>query len=110
MSRVYASLRNWAKKTSAMLSCEAGLDPGPSTPRAGQDLIYRLKHWPHLPAISKTAGTYRALSIMSNRPVNRRWILANTKLSPDQVDSLLQSLIDEGAVEVIDSSRFELGR
>jgi hypothetical protein len=72
----------------------------------GNGLIYRLKHWPALPRGSRTADIFRALSVMSSRPVNRRWILTNTRLRSGQVDELLQRLIDEDAVEVVDGSKF----
>ncbi len=74
----------------------------------GDGLIYRLRHWPELPAASKTAGIFRTLSVMSHRPVNRHWILATSRLRPREVDRLLKHLIDEGAVEVIDGSKFPL--
>ncbi|HWP11640.1 MAG TPA: hypothetical protein VNN06_07450 [Ramlibacter sp.] len=70
------------------------------------DLIYRLKHWPELPAQSRTADVFRALSVMSTRPINRRWILSHSKLRAEQLDQLLMRLIAEGAVEVIDGSKF----
>jgi hypothetical protein len=72
----------------------------------GEGLIYRLTSWPELPAIERTADIWRTLSVMSNRPINRRWILLNSKLSLEQVDELLRSLVAEGAVEVIDGSKF----
>ena len=41
---------------------------------AATSLVYRLRHWPEqLPAGSHTADVLRALSGMSNRPVNREW-------------------------------------
>lgn len=73
---------------------------------SGGGLIYRLKYWPELPAASKTANIFRTLSVMSHRPVNRAWILATSKLRASQVDRLLKSLIDKGAIEVIDSSKY----
>ncbi|HEX9718748.1 MAG TPA: hypothetical protein VGA59_03380, partial [Ramlibacter sp.] len=52
---------------------------------------------------------FRALSVMSTRPINRHWILAHSKLRAEQVDKLLQRLVEEGAVEVIDGSKFAVG-
>jgi hypothetical protein len=59
-----------------------------------------------LPSRVRTAGVLRALSVMSNRPVNRHWILANTKLQAEDVDRLLARLVAQDAVEVIDGSTF----
>lgn len=107
MSGVYDTLSRLARKTTTAFGelrfsasqCE---EPVP----AGPGLIYRLKHWPHLPPSSRTADVFRALSVMSHRPVNRAWILTNSKLRPSQVDKLLQRLVDEDAVEVVDGSKY----
>ena len=111
MPSVYDTLYQWARKTTTsfaelrFVSSERDdLDSDAS------GLIYRLKHWPDLPRNSRTADIFRALSVMSHRPVNRHWILANTKLRPQEVDSLLQRLVDEDAVEVIDGSKFPSSR
>ena len=110
MRRVYETISRWARLTTASVTEfrfavteRAELEP------TGEGLIYRLKHWPDLPALSRTAGVYGTLSVMSSRPVNRRWILAHSKLQPDQVDRLMQRLIDEDAVEVIDGSKYPSG-
>jgi hypothetical protein len=102
------TLQQWARKTTSSFSEFSSLLPG-----QGDDdqpdvdgLIYRLKHWPDLPQAQKTAPVLRTLSMMSHRPVNRRWILATTKMRKAQVDGLLQWLVDDGAVEVIDGARF----
>lgn len=83
--------------------------PVPEEP-ADDGLVYRLKAWPDLPAASRTADVYRLLSVMSHRPVNRRWMLANTRLEADSLDALLLRLIGRGAVEVIDTARFQPDR
>lgn len=107
MPSIYDTLSNWARKTTT--SC-ADLRFMPSQrdemTYEGENLIYRLKHWPELPSRDKTADVYRALSVMSSRPVNRHWILANSKLRAKQVDSLLRRLVSEEAVEAIDVSKF----
>jgi hypothetical protein len=81
-----------------------------SRPAADQtpapNLIYRLKAWPQLPEFGRTAEIYRMLSVMSSRPVNRQWILARSRMHPQQLDQLLLRLEDEGAVEVIDPTNF----
>jgi hypothetical protein len=107
MFRAYETVYQWARKTTTSF---AELRFVSSERNDMEDdlngLIYRLKHWPELPANSRTADVFRALSMMSNRPVNRHWILANSKMRADEVDRLLQRLIDEDAVEVIDGSKF----
>jgi hypothetical protein len=73
---------------------------------AANDLIYRMKAWPQLPEAGRTAEIYRMLSVMSSRPVNRQWMLARSRMRATELDSLLQGLVDEGAIEVIDPARF----
>lgn len=107
MPSVYDTLYNWARKTTTSMG-ELCLM---ASQRDDMDneldgLIYRLKHWPELVGFTKTADVFRALSVMSTRPVNRHWILSNTKLRAAQVDQLLQRLVDEGAVDVVDGSKF----
>ena len=109
MRSVYDALYAWARKTTTSFTelITSGFDKDDSlTTDEGDELIYRLKQWPHLPASHKTAHIYRVLSVMSNRPVNRRWLLAHAKLQPDQLDRLLERLVAEDALEVIDASRF----
>lgn len=77
---------------------------GPSLARA--DLIFRLKAWPQLPESDRTAEIYRMLSVMSSQPVNRQWLQARCRLAPKQLDELLLQLLRDGALEVIDPTRF----
>lgn len=77
---------------------------GEATPPG--DLIYRLKSWPELPETACTADIYRIFSVMSQRPVNRQWILARSRMAPGQLDQLLLMLEGEGVLEVIDPRRF----
>ena len=77
----------------------------PSVP-IGDELIYRLKLWPNIPSASKTAGMYRTLSVMSSRPVNRRWILRSSGMQAHEVDLLLRRLVEQGAVDVIDARNY----
>lgn len=74
--------------------------------RPAPDLIFRMKSWPELPEDGRTAEIYRVLSVMSNQPVNRNWLLARCSLAPKQLDKLLDHLIADGALEVIDPARF----
>lgn len=70
------------------------------------DLIFRMKSWPQLPEDGRTADVYRVLSVMSQQPVNRQYLLARCRLAPQQLDKLLTRLIADGALEVIDPRRF----
>jgi len=108
MSKVYDSFFNWAKKTTTSFA-ELRLVSSArnQVDSSGADgLIYRLKHWPELPPYRRTANVYRALSVMSHRPVNRRWFVTHSKLPAREVDELLQDLIGEDAIEVIDGSKY----
>ena len=110
MPSVYDTLYEWARRTTTsfaelrFVSSERG-----DMEHEGDGLIYRLKHWPELPSRVRTAGVLRALSVMSNRPVNRNWILANSRLQAQDVDRLLARLVEQNAVEVIDGSKFPQG-
>lgn len=106
---IYDTISHWARRTSAfaeLLGLGGGTDTADAAVAEAGGLIYRLKHWPQLPARQKNADVYRTLSVMSHRPVNRHWILATSRLTEKQVDRLLARLVDEGAVEVIDSGKF----
>ena len=107
MSTVYDSFFSWAKRTTTSF---AELRLVSSTPKesesADDTLIYRLKQWPELPPDRRTANVYRALSVMSHRPVNRQWFATNSKLRAKEVDQLLADLVREDAVEVIDGSKY----
>jgi hypothetical protein len=107
MTSVYGTISRWASKATTSF---AELRAVPSHPdeaeSAGDALIYRLKQWPELPAQVRTAGVLRTLSMMSHRPVNRRWIAAHSKLQARDVDRFLARLIAQDALHVIDSSLF----
>lgn len=109
MPSVYGTLSLWARKTTSfaeLLVSRGEREEPAAAPAKTGELIYRLKQWPQLPDGMKTAAVYRALSMMSHRPVNRRWIMKNSRLKEKQVDQLLQRLVDDDVVEVIDSSQF----
>ena len=107
MPSVYDTLSNWARKTTTSFAELRFVVSQRDTMDDERDaLIYRLKHWPDLSSLERTADIFRALSVMSNRPINRRWILSNSKLKAEQVDRLLRRLVEEGAVEVVDGSKF----
>ena len=110
MPSVYDTLYRWARRTTtsfAELRFVPSQRPEPDADSGG--LIYRLKQWPELPTNARTADVLRTLSVMSSRPVNRRWILAHSRLRAADVDRLLQHLVEQDAVEVIDGSRFPAG-
>lgn len=75
--------------------------PGP-----GDDMIFRMRSWPQLPEDGRTAEVYRMLSVMSQQPVNRRWLLSRCRMAPQQLEALLQQLVAQGSIEVIDPARF----
>ncbi|NPC57004.1 hypothetical protein [Caenimonas soli] len=108
MPSVYDTLYSWARKrtTSFAELRFVASERGPSSEAEGDALVYRLRTWPDWPAAIKTAGVLRTLSVMSHRPVNRSWLLSHSKLPARQIDRLLQRLVDEGAVEVIDTSKY----
>ena len=68
--------------------------------RGDEGLTYRLRRWPDLPSHDRTADVYRTLSRMSHGPVDRNWMLANSGLQAERVDSLLRFLVTQGAIEV----------
>jgi hypothetical protein len=107
MPSVYDTLYQWARRATTSF---AELRFVPSERHAiephDDGLIYRLKHWPDLPAPARTADVLRALSVMSNRPVNRHWILSNSRLQAPDVDRLLARLVEQDAVEVIDGASY----
>jgi len=107
MQRVYDSFFSWAKRTTTSFAelCSVS-STRVEVDSEGDSLIYRLKHWPDLPAERRTANIFRALSVMSHRPVNRRWFATQSKLPASEVDQLLQHLIGEDAVEIIDGSKY----
>jgi hypothetical protein len=78
----------------------------PESRMPGGDLIFRMRSWPQLPEDGRTAEVYRILSVMSQQPVNRKWLLARCRMAPRQLDKLLMQLVADGALEVIDPARF----
>lgn len=111
MLGVYDTLFRWARKQRTSFA-ELRFAPSGrgSVEPPDNGLIYRLKRWPELPSRIRTADVLRALSVMSNRPINRHWILSHSKLREQDVDSLLARLVEQGAVEVIDGSRYPAKR
>lgn len=113
MSAVTATLATWARRTRssfvplAWLASRPATQPDPVAEALPEDgLVYRLKRWPDLPSAARTADVLRLLSVMSHRPVNRRWMLSHSRLDAEHVDALLRRLVDRGEVDVIDASGF----
>ena len=113
MSAVSATLAFWARHTRSSFAPPAWLvsrpapETGPAVAEPADDgLVYRLKRWPDLPSAARTADVLRLLSVMSHRPVNRRWMLSYSRLDAEHVDALLRRLVDRDEVEVIDASSF----
>jgi hypothetical protein len=73
---------------------------------AAPDLIFRLKSWPRLGDGLRTVEVYRMLSLLSHRPLSRRWLHSNSGIAPQQLEPLLEQLARTGALEVIDPSQF----
>ena len=97
------SLRGWfGKRKEASAALFQSTRPRPP----GPDLIFRMRSWPQLPEDGRTADVYRVLSVMSQQPVNRQYLLARCRMTPPQLDKLLQRLVADGALEVIDPARF----
>ena len=107
MPITFDTFSNWARRTTSSFG-ELLLPPARSEPgeEAGDGLVYRLKHWPDLPCPARTAAVLRTLSVMSQRGVNRRWIMVTSKLSQGDVDALLQRLVRQDAVTITDTSFF----
>lgn len=72
-------------------------------------LVYRLRSWPKLPSSTISSDISRMLSVMSNRPVNRRWIMNNSRLQLSEVDLFLRRLVEQDAVEVTDTTHYSPG-
>ncbi len=100
MTSVYASVVRCALRTGVFLS---GLVTA-STSTPNPDLIYKLKRWPELPSEYKKADVYQILSVMSNQPVNRSWLVSHWHAPVSRLDKLLEHLIAQGEVQTIDAS------
>ncbi|HTH79469.1 MAG TPA: hypothetical protein VL593_10855 [Ramlibacter sp.] len=107
MGSAYDTLYKWARRTTTSFAELSFLSSLHDESAEGDDaLVYRLKQWPELPARHRTAEVYRALSLMSNRPVNRSWFLRHSRMKPKVLDGLIDRLVAQGAVEVIDVSAY----
>ncbi|RYY73941.1 MAG: hypothetical protein EOO24_46225 [Comamonadaceae bacterium] len=108
MAPVVSRLAGWAR-TSWSAFGELRSSGYADTEQAGGahgEPIYRLRQWPMLPSSLRTADVLRLLSLMSNRPVNRSWMLRHSKVQPARIERLLAHLHEQDAIEVIDTSAF----
>lgn len=104
----YDTLYRWARRTTTSFAdLRFAISGYPSEfADAGDTLVYRLKQWPELPQRHRTANVYRALSLMSSRPVSRNWFVRHSRMKAKEIDGLLDRLVMQGAVEVVDVSRY----
>lgn len=107
LSSTYDTLYRWARSATTSFGDLPFLPSAAKEAPAGTDsLVYRLRQWPDLAPVHRTAPIYRALSLMSTRPVNRNWFVKHSRMKAVQIDSLLQILLAQNAVEVVDASAF----
>lgn len=110
MTRLYNSLHQWLRKTTSSfaLLCATPQDTVLDDTAGCRGLIYRLREWPAvLPEAWHTAPVFRALSVMSQRPVNRHWLVARQGMAPALADALIDYLIAHHAVDIVDATAFE---
>lgn len=107
MPRVVERLSRWTRETAASIVSELRSANSPKPVAcAHDDLIYRLRQWPKMPGAGVSIDVRRILGVMSTRPVNRRWILNNSKMQAREVDLLLRRLTEQGAVEITDAGKY----
>jgi hypothetical protein len=106
-SSAYDTLYRWARSTTASLRDSRFLPSAIEEAQSeGDALVYRLRQWPDLAPANRTADIYKALSLMSVRPVNRSWFVNHSRMKAAQIDRLLATLMAQGAVEVVDVSAY----
>jgi hypothetical protein len=62
----------------------------------GTGFAYRLLTWPKLRQAYRTAPIYRALSVMTTRPVSVAWFSRCSGLPADQAQSIVSWLVSQG--------------
>lgn len=70
---------------------------------ADDGTTFRLRAWPDLPDLLRTAPVYRVLSVMTVRPVSRRWMQDQSRLPARDIHALLAYLQAGG--ELVQESR-----
>jgi hypothetical protein len=108
MSPLYRQLNLWMRKTASSFAplLVAPDDALPATASATEGRVYRLRQWPALPSHWRTARIYRVLAVMSQRPVNRHWLVARQGMAPSQTDALISYLVTQDAVDIVDVTAF----
>ncbi len=109
--RVLETITDWARRVSGWAELQESASVSGSTSRLSGDgvpgdLIYRLRHWPTLPSVMRTADVLRLLSLMSARPVSRSWMLAHSRIPAKRLDALLDRLAAQGALEEINPASY----
>ncbi|TFZ01352.1 hypothetical protein [Ramlibacter rhizophilus] len=103
MNSAFDTLQLWARKAchSAGLAVrkEPAREPA-ALPR--ESVAYRLRAWPTLPPSQCNARVWRLMSTMSVRPVDRGWMLEQSRLAPEELDALIDTLRRDRVVEVIE--------
>jgi len=114
---MFQTITEWARRTSSSFGgsrpqlLESSFpDTVIAEPDLPGDLIYRLKHWPDLPGNLRTADVLRLMSLMSNRPLRRSWILDRTRMDEQRLDLLLKRLSAQKALDVLDPARLPADR
>jgi len=69
-------------------------------------LVYRLRRWPDLPTTLRKASVYRALSVMSQRPVNRGWLARQAGMEQANIEELMHVLATQDALLVLDTAEY----
>ncbi|HSV35858.1 MAG TPA: hypothetical protein VLI46_09885 [Ramlibacter sp.] len=62
----------------------------------GTGFAYRLQAWPQLPPTDRIAPIYRALSVMSTRPVSVAWFSRRSGLPTDRAQDIVNWLVSQG--------------
>ncbi len=85
---VLDSLTTWARR-----ACGKAAVPAEHTPAVADDpTAFRLRAWPELPDLLRTAPIYRLMSVMTVRAVSRQWMLEQSRLQERDLDALLAHL------------------
>lgn len=105
MLSMVARLAGWARRSTGFSEPGTGGPADSSRPQRSEQ-TYRLRRWPTLPPLMRTAAVLRMLSVMSTRPVNRDWMLRHSGLGPTMVDQLIERLQRDDALDAIDSAPF----
>lgn len=108
MTGLYLSLHQWIRKTTSSFAqlCVTPQDTVLDDAAERRGLIYKLREWPALPEAWHTAPVFRALSVMSQRPVNRQWLVARQGMDAAQADALIHYLVTHDLVDIVDASGF----